>query len=63
VAWLLEPGFLDALESCGATAHVLREDAEARGLASLAGAREGMLVDRAGWVRLVEAHHQVLSWT
>lgn len=58
VECLLQPEIVARLEA--RDWYVLRADAEARGLAALAGDR---IIDDADWVRLVEAHSQILSWT
>ena len=53
----------ELLEHSARRLHVLAEDLAARGLSSLTRDRPDLLVDAPGWVRLIVAHRQVLSWT
>lgn len=61
---LVEPQALaELVDRSGGRLHLLAEDLVARGLASMANDHQGLLIDLPGWVRLIAAHRQVLSWT
>jgi sulfur relay protein TusB/DsrH len=64
VEWLLNTGFLAGFDAASTnTLYALDEDAQARGLAGTAVDRPGLFIDRSGWVRLIETHPHILSWT
>ena len=64
VELLADPQALaELLEHSARRLHVLADDLAARGLSSLTRDRPDLLVDAPGWVRLIVAHRQVLSWT
>lgn len=43
--------------------HALRDDVEARGLATLAEHPADLQLDAGQWIRLIVAHRHILSWT
>ena len=64
VELLAEPRVLaELVERSAGRLQVLAEDLAARGLGSMANDHQELLIDSPGWVRLIAAHLQVLSWT
>lgn len=61
VLLLLDPAWIRDLPA-GSTVHAINADVQVHGLAEIQEKTDSMLVDDAGWVRLVKTYAHSLSW-